>query len=193
MTDTKWWNTALVFNGRGEKVYRQAKLRCGGPDGQLGQWLDVFQGPKNVTSSLQICADAGDPNIARLPVFKGSRVIFDISAESGLDIWSKMAPYEAQYMARAHESHSFVVQANMGSTWDSHGRVLDAQGGSHGNSLVAAPDGNILVRAGAYGEQLVLQDLDLRLAPPQPGYQPHSFMEPFYKAGMSLMSPMPID
>jgi hypothetical protein len=50
-------------------VYRQAKLRCGGPDGQLGSWLNTFQGPKNITSSLQICADAGDPNIVRLPAY----------------------------------------------------------------------------------------------------------------------------
>ena len=39
-----WWNTALVINDQGEKVYRQAKLRCGGPDGQLGRWQDTFSG-----------------------------------------------------------------------------------------------------------------------------------------------------
>lgn len=146
--DARWWNTALVFNDRGEKVYRQAKLRCGGPDGQLGRWLDTWQGPKNVTSSLQICADAGDPNIARLPALQGARVIYDISAESGLDSFTKLAPYEAQYMARAHESHSFLVQANVGATKSRAGGSggggglgwqLDAQGGSHGNSLVIAP------------------------------------------------------
>ena len=65
------------------QVYRQAKLRCGGPDGQLGRWLHTFQGPKNVTSSLQICADAGEPNIARLPALQGAKIIYDISSESG--------------------------------------------------------------------------------------------------------------
>ena len=79
-----WWNTALVISDQGEKVYRQAKLRCGGPDGQLGRWLDTFSGPKNVTSSLQICADAGDPNIVRLPAFAGARIIYDSEATSNL-------------------------------------------------------------------------------------------------------------
>ena len=249
--ESRWWNTALVFDDNGRKVYRQAKLRCGGPDGQLGQWLNTFVGPKNVTSSLQICADAGDPNIVRLPAMKGARIIYDISAESGLEYISKLAPYEAQYvaltllangvfgceitpvfsaslfyqsipvnhslhpfisscdthsrsahstiasgsryMARAHESHSFLVQANMASTWYARGNILDAQGGSHGNSLVVAPDGNLLARAPSFGEYIVLQDLDLRLAPPEPGYMPHAFMQLFYDAGAKLLSSMPVD
>ena len=151
-----WWNTALVFDDKGDKVYRQAKLRCGGPDGQLGQWLDAWQGPKNITSSLQICADAGDPNIVRLPALKGAKVIFDISAESGIDAFTKIAPYEAQYMARAHESGSYLVQANVGATKSPGpagglGWQLDAQGGSHGNSLVVAPDGNLIIKAPVFG------------------------------------------
>ena len=63
-----------------------------------------------------------------------------------------MAPYEAQYMARAHESQSFLVQANVGATKSytdtatGNGVLLDEQGGSHGNSLVVGPKGNILIK-----------------------------------------------
>eukprot|EP00041_Stephanoeca_diplocostata_P000193 m.13729 g.13729 ORF g.13729 m.13729 type:complete len:354 (+) comp10195_c0_seq1:59-1120(+) len=187
-----WWNTALVFDATGSKVYRQAKLRCGGPDGQLGKWLDTFQGPRNITSSLQICADAGDPNIARLPALRGAQLIYDISAESGLNAFPKLAPYEAQYMARAHESRSYLVQANMGSTFGPKG-VYNAQGGSHGNSLIVAPDGNVLIKAPVLGEHLVLQDLDLRMLQKQPGYLPHVFMQKFYDTGVALLTSMPID
>ncbi len=196
--DATWWNTALVFNDQGAKVYRQAKLRCGGPDGQLGQWLDTWQGPKNITSSLQICADAGDPNIVRLPAFKGAKVIYDISAESGIDAFTKMAPYEAQYMARAHESGSYLVQANVGATKSPGsasrlGWQLDVQGGSHGNSLVIAPDGNLIIKAPVFGEHIVLQDLDLRKASSNGRYGPHEFMRPWYEAGQQILSRMPID
>jgi predicted amidohydrolase len=81
----------------------------------------------------------------------------------------------------------------MASTWDGRGNVLDAQGGSHGNSLVVAPDGNILARAPSFGECIVLQDLDLRLASSEPSYMPHAFMQPFYDAGAKLLSSMPVD
>jgi predicted amidohydrolase len=94
-------------------------------------------------------------------------------------------------MARAHESHSYLVQANVGATIsDSR---LDAQGGSHGNSLVIAPDGNLLIKAPVFGEFIVLRDLDLRKTSGVPGYQPHGFMTPFYAAGQQLLRSMPID
>ena len=99
-------------------------------------------------------------------------------------------------MARAHESHSYLVQANMGATLSRTGngdRVLDRQGGSHGNSLVVGPDGNILIKAPVFGEHLVLQDLDLRKAHGSPGYLPHAFMKAWYSEGMKLLDNMPVD
>ena len=114
-----------------------------------------------------------------------------VSAESGIDAFTKLGPYEAQYMARAHESHSFLVQANVGATQSrdgSGGTRLDAQGGSHGNSLVIAPDGNLMIKAPVFGEHIVLQDLDLRKASAGPGYRPHAFMQPMYDAGAALLS-----
>ena len=161
-------------------------------DGMLGRWLDTFRGPKGITTSLQICADAGDPNIVRLPTLAGSRIIFDISAESGIRSMTKMAPYEAQYMARAHESGAYLVQSNFGAVLGTE-KALDPQGGSHGNSLVVDPSGNVLVRAPTFGEHLVLQDLDMRLTTGRGKYTPHEFMRGWYAQGEALLSLMPID
>ena len=109
------------------------------------------------------------------------------AAESGINSYSKIVPYIAQYQARAHESHAFLVQSNVGATFDTANAagapygpdntgLLDAQGGSHGNSLVIAPDGNILLKAPVFGEFAALQDLDMRLARGGGGYTPHKFM-----------------
>jgi hypothetical protein len=71
-------------------------------------------------------------------------------------------------MARAHESYSYLVQANVGATI-SNSR-LDAQGGSHGKFLVVAPDGNLMTKAPVSGEYIVLPDLDLHKTSGVPGY-----------------------
>ena len=49
------------------------------------------------------------------------------------------------------------------------------------------------MQAPVFGEQLVLQDLDLREATGVPGYLNHAFMKPFYDAGAAILSRMPID
>ena len=36
---------------------------AGAADGMEGRWLDTFQGPENVTMSLQICYDAYFPQM----------------------------------------------------------------------------------------------------------------------------------
>jgi len=47
------WNTALVINEVGDKVYRQAKLHTG-LDTQAGRWMGTFQGPGNITASILV-------------------------------------------------------------------------------------------------------------------------------------------
>ena len=212
-----WHNTALVVNPEGKKVYRQAKLRCGGPDGVLGSWLNTFNmagAGWNLTASLQICASAGDPNVARLPALAGAQLLFDISQESDITHEYKMAGYAAQYVARAHENRVFVVQANAGEALvkkgpPSYAGVLNPQGGSHGNSLVIGPLGDVLVKSPMFGEFVAVADLDLarlrgggpctvdaagKLAcPREVAYAPHAFMAPFYVAGLRSLRSMPID
>lgn len=49
----KHWNSAVVFDGNGRKVFRQAKLHTG-PDAVAGRWMGTFQGPGNITASVLV-------------------------------------------------------------------------------------------------------------------------------------------
>jgi predicted amidohydrolase len=64
--------------------------------------------------------------------------------------------YRAQIQARAVENSVFVVQANAPTNPDATG--------SHGQSRIIAPDGNLIEEATIFGEDVVAATLDLRLA-----------------------------
>ena len=67
--------------------------------------------------------------------------------------------------------------------------------GSHGQSMVVSPYGNILARAPRIGEFIVLQDLDMSLLPAEPYWQSDNpFLHAWYdEAASELVSSMPID
>ena len=111
---THWHNTALVIDPRGEKIYRQAKMyRCCEPDGVAGKWLGTFE-IDNVTCSVMICFDEFFPEVARLPALAGSRVMFYLSWEAGIQDEYRNKPARAQVVARAQENMIYVVHANAG-------------------------------------------------------------------------------
>jgi len=93
-----------------------------------------------------------------LPVLAGARVIFYVSHESGLREEQKINPYRAQIQARAVENTVFVVHANAPANPD--------LSGSHGQSRVMAPDGNILHEASIFQEDVLMATLHLRGANP---------------------------
>jgi predicted amidohydrolase len=103
-----------------------------------------------------ICHDERYPELVRLPVLAGAKVIFYVSHESGLREEHKIGPYRAQIQARAVENTVFVVQANAPANKDATG--------SHGHSRIIAPDGNILQEASIFGDETLQATLDLRKA-----------------------------
>jgi predicted amidohydrolase len=109
-----------------------------------------------VPCTILICHDERYPELVRLPVLAGARVIFYISHESGVRQEQKLGPYRAQIQARAVENTVYVVHANAPAN--------DDLSGSHGQSRVIAPDGNILQEASMFAEEVVTADLDLRKA-----------------------------
>ncbi len=160
---THYFNTALVIDPTGAKIYRQAKLYLAWKfDGMVGTWLDTFQ-IMGVNVSLMICADEFFPEAARLTAMKGSQVLFYLSWEGDESIYETvfMDAYQALPMARGVENNQYVVQANAAELNENTGTL----GGSHGESKIVDPKGHVLQKAGIFVETLLVQDLDLTQAP----------------------------
>jgi predicted amidohydrolase len=151
------YNMALVIDDQGKTIYRQAKIQLvGGDEGwaTAGNSLGLFQIDDD-TCSLIICHDSRYPELIRLPVMKGSHLVFYMSSESGIKEEHKIDPYRAQVVARAVENNVYIVQANTPQT-------LSLLEGSHGQSRIVAPDGTLLKEASIMGEDVLMEVLDLR-------------------------------
>jgi predicted amidohydrolase len=149
-------NMALVINDQGRTIYRQAKIQLVGGDkgwAAPGNRLGLFQIDGD-TCSLIICHDSRYPELVRLPVIKGSRLVFYLSCESGISEEHKIDPYRAQVVARAVENNVYIVHSNAPQT-------LSPLEGSHGQSRIVAPDGTLMQEASIMGEEVLIGVLDL--------------------------------
>src|SRR5262249_29146710 len=96
------------------------------------------------------------PELVRLPVLAGARVVFYLSHESPLRQERKLGPYRAQIQARAAENTVFIAHANAPANPDG--------GGSHGQSRLIGPDGNLLCEAGFFDEAALVATFALTKA-----------------------------
>jgi predicted amidohydrolase len=146
------YDSATVFGPSGKVLERYHKLQLAEPWPDPGDHLSVFR-VDGVPCSIIICHDERYPELVRLPVLAGARVVFYTSHESGVRHESKLGPYRAQVQARAVENTVYVVHANAPADEDATG--------SHGQSRVVAPDGQIIHEASMFSEEVVVADLDL--------------------------------
>jgi predicted amidohydrolase len=160
LREGKFYNTALIIDAHGEVITRYDKSQLVGQD---TAWNCVpGAGPSAVFSigparaAVLVCHDSRFPELTRLPVLAGARVIFYISSEAMILKESKMAPYRAQVQAMAVENTVYVVHANPPAD--------GLKTGSHGQSRIVAPDGNLLKEASQLQEEVLVADLDLSLA-----------------------------
>jgi predicted amidohydrolase len=151
----KLFNSAIVFSPEGRIIERHHKIQLAEGWPEAGTQLSVFH-IDGIPCSVIICHDERYPELVRLPVLAGAKVVFYISHESELREEHKIAPYRAQIQARAVENTVFVVQANAPANKDATG--------SHGQSRIIAPDGNIVKEASIFGEQTLDEKLDLAKA-----------------------------
>lgn len=151
----KLLNSALVFSPTGKIIERYHKIQLAERWPEGGTHLSVFK-IDDVPCSIIICHDERYPELVRLPVLAGAKVIFYVSHESGLREERKIGPYRAQIQARAVENTVFVIQANAPANKDATG--------SHGQSRIIAPDGNIVSEASIFGEETLHSRLDLAKA-----------------------------
>ena len=148
----KLYNSATVFDPSGKVIERYHKVQLAEPWPTPGDHLSVFK-VDGVPCSIIICHDERYPELVRLPVLAGARVVFYVSHESGVRQEAKLGPYRAQIQARAVENTVYIVHANAPAN--------DDLTGSHGQSRVIAPDGNIVHEASMFEEEVVTADLDL--------------------------------
>jgi len=156
----KWFDTALAINAEGQIIARYDKSY---PIGQDRQWKCLpGAGPSPVFSigparaSIIICHDNRFPELARLPVLAGSRVIFYISSEAPILKEHKFDGYRAQAQAIAVENRVYLVHSNPPAD--------DVRTGSHGHSRIVDVNGNLIKEAGMLQQEVLIADLDLSLA-----------------------------
>ena len=151
----KLFNSAIVISPEGEVIERYHKIQLAESWPDAGDHLSVFRIDGHLCSII-ICHDERYPELVRLPVLAGAKVIFYISHESGIKQESKIEPYRAQIQARAVENNVYIVQSNAPAN--------DDVSGSHGQSRIIAPDGNILMEASIFNEDVLKATLDLSKA-----------------------------
>jgi predicted amidohydrolase len=151
---TKLFNSAAVISPAGQLIERYHKIHSE-PWSDPGDHLSVFK-VDGISCSIIICHDERYPELVRLPVLAGARLIFYISNESGIREEKKISPYRAQIQARAMEHTVYVVPANAPANPDATG--------SHGQSRIIAPDGNIVEEATMFDEDVVTATFELSRA-----------------------------
>jgi predicted amidohydrolase len=151
----KLFNAATVISPEGKIIQRYYKIQLAENWPEPGDQLSVFK-IDDVPCSIIICHDERYPELVRLPVLAGAKIIFYISHESGLREEYKLNPYRAQIQARAVENNIYIVQANAPANQDATG--------SHGQSRIILPNGNIEQEASIFGEDMLIGQLDLSKA-----------------------------
>jgi predicted amidohydrolase len=151
----KLYNSAVVIDDAGKMRERYHKVQLAEPWPDPGDHLSVFR-VKGVPCSIIVCHDERYPELVRLPVLAGARVVFYLSHESPITQESKLGPYRAQIQARAVENGVFVVHSNAPANADATG--------SHGQSRLIEPDGNLVQEASMFKEEVLTATLDLKKA-----------------------------
>jgi uncharacterized protein (TIGR00106 family) len=153
-------NAAVIVDANGRIKARYYKEYLVGADRAwhclVGKQAPPVYAIRHAKASVIICHDNRHPELCRLPVLAGARIIFYLSHECNLTKRFKLGPCRAQVQARAVENSVFVVHANAPSDGGARG--------SHGETRIVDPDGNILLEASQRDEEILIADLDLRLA-----------------------------
>src|SRR5262249_56182622 len=85
------FNSAVVIDPSGKVLERYHKVQLAESWPEPGDHLSVFK-VDGVTCSVIICHDERYPELVRLPVLAGARVVFYLSHESGILAEAKINP-----------------------------------------------------------------------------------------------------
>ncbi len=151
------FNYVLVINEQGQLLGHYDKTwRAGEPHYCAGKGPVIFT-VAGVEATVIICHDLRYPELARLSVAAGAKIVFIANNESGITSENKLLGYRSMQISRATENLVYAVMCN--SPADPHN--IDRHNCSHGNSMIVDPLGNVLDEAGVFEERLVVADLKL--------------------------------
>ena len=168
------FNSLVVIDRRGRETFRYHKIHLTPRDAKFftpGNSVAFFR-IDGVPCTAIICHERRYPELVRLPVMMGARVLFHPNA--GLDA---LAVSKAKrggrdgIAVRAFENQIFYVFANS----------VGPQGGelwSAGDSKIVAPDSQVLALANNRDERLISAGLDLSLAGRK--YAKESLLQPAF-------------
>eukprot|EP00039_Didymoeca_costata_P020655 m.342030 g.342030 ORF g.342030 m.342030 type:complete len:314 (-) comp20828_c0_seq1:63-1004(-) len=171
-----YYNSALVIGKAGEVIAQHDKMMLVPPDESFcipGKSLNTFK-VDDVPCGAIVCHDKRFPELVRLPVLAGARVMFYLSCELWHDdfplphprdpAWSsermerELSVYRAQIQARAVENRVWVVKANLA------GDRRNTLSGSHGISCIVDPTGIIVAEAGVFSEEIIYHEINVERA-----------------------------
>ncbi|MFC1562830.1 carbon-nitrogen hydrolase family protein [candidate division KSB1 bacterium] len=156
-TSDKVWDSAVVIDPNGEIIERYGKLYLAGEKWAVsGDHLALFEIDR-IPATLIICHDERYPELVRIPAMMGAKILFYISSESSIKQESKIVPYRSQIVARAVENNIWVVHSNAPAN-------PEDLSGSHGQSRIIKPDGNIVIEASIFKEEVITHNLDISKA-----------------------------
>jgi predicted amidohydrolase len=158
-TSNRFLNLAHVISPDGTIVHEYAKIHMAGRDEQRycrgGDKLSLFE-IDDVLCTLVICRDGRHPELYRLPVMAGARVLFHPSCSSDeveAVIWKRTSGRAQQPVGP--NSKIFHCVAN------TVGQSPDGKQTSSGMSFIREPSGMPLAEAGFYQEEMITAVLDL--------------------------------
>jgi omega-amidase len=184
--DERIFNDLLVIDKDGTVRGRYSKTHLAESWPAPGRVLPVYE-VAGVKSCFIICHDVRYPELVRLPAVAGAQVCYFCSHESGLRQEYKLSAYQAMPIARATENTIFCVMANA----PADPRTL---AGSHGNSKIIHPDGNVLVEAGYFEERLVTATIrlaDASRAMAKRAAKDETILRDWLQSGLQLVQAQP--
>jgi formamidase len=143
---SKVYNTAIVFNPKGEIVAKYRKIYPWMPfeDTANGTDFVVFEIPGITKVGLVICYDLWFPELFRTLAWMGAEVILQPSATYTVDRDAELTLVPAQ----AIMNQCYVLNSN----------ILSEKGG--GRSIYADPEGRVLQQVGTH-EEIMTEIIDL--------------------------------
>lgn len=179
----KLLNLAHVIDPRGEIVHEYAKIQMAGKDEQKfcrpGNKLSLFE-VKGFPATMVICRDGRHPELYRLPVMAGARILFHpaCSTETVEALWWKRAAGRATQPAGPN-SYIYHCCAN------TVGQDYAGRQSSSGGSFIKHPTGLSLAEADFYSETVITARLDMEASDGRyavASSQHPEFLRPHYQA-----------